>query len=91
MAFLDNSGDILLDCVLTTEGRKRMAEGTFRVVKFAVADDEVDYGLYDKDHASGSAYFDLNILKMPVEIAHTDGAISLKNKISSNANQNLLL
>ena len=31
MAFLDNSGDIILDVVLTDEGRKRLARGNFRV------------------------------------------------------------
>lgn len=36
MAFLDNSGDIILDTVLTNEGRKRLAAGTFKVAKFAL-------------------------------------------------------
>ena len=31
MAFLDNSGDIILDAVLTDVGRKRMAKGNFRI------------------------------------------------------------
>ena len=35
MAFLDNSGDIILDAVLTDAGRKRMAEGRFKITKFA--------------------------------------------------------
>ena len=50
MAFLDNSGDIIMDAVLTDEGRKKMANGTFRITKFAMGDDEIDYGLYQKDH-----------------------------------------
>ena len=29
MAFLDNSGDIILDAVLTDAGRQRMAQGNF--------------------------------------------------------------
>ena len=88
MAFLDNSGDILLDAVLTDEGRKRLAAGTFRPVKFALGDDEINYGLYDKTNASGSAYFDLSILGLPVEIAHTNASISLKTKLFSLASQN---
>ena len=48
MAFLDNSGDIILDAVLTEEGRKKMADGTFRITKFALGDDEIDYSLYSK-------------------------------------------
>jgi len=45
MAFLDNSGDIILDAVLTDTGRFRLAkgDGTFKITKFAFADDEVDY------------------------------------------------
>jgi hypothetical protein len=56
MAFLDNSGDIILDAVLTDEGRKRLAkgDGTFRIVKFALSDDEIDYSTYNTTHASGS-------------------------------------
>jgi hypothetical protein len=47
MGFLDNSGDIILDAVLTDLGRKRLAEGNgrFSISKFALGDDEIDYGL----------------------------------------------
>ena len=48
MAFLDNSGDIILDAVLTDLGRKRMAEGNFKITQFALGDDEVDYHLWDE-------------------------------------------
>ena len=34
MAFLDNSGDIILDAVLTETGRRKMAAGTFKITKF---------------------------------------------------------
>ena len=46
MAFQDNSGTIILDAVLTDIGRKRMAQGNFKVRKFLLGDDEIDYGLY---------------------------------------------
>ena len=49
MAFLDNSGDIVLDAVLTDLGRKRMAEGNFRITQFALGDDEIDYRIYNKN------------------------------------------
>ena len=45
MAFQDNSGGIILDATLTDIGRKYMAQGKFKIVKFALGDDEVDYGL----------------------------------------------
>lgn len=71
MAFLDNSGDIILDAVLTETGRRRMAAGNFKIEKFALGDDEIDYSLYNKNHPSGSAYFDLDILQTPVFEAFT--------------------
>jgi len=46
MSFLDNAGSIILDAILTDIGRKRMAQGKFKVSKFALGDDEVDYKLY---------------------------------------------
>ena len=92
MAFLDNSGDIILDAVLTDEGRRRLAEGkgTFRITKFALGDDEIDYGLYDKNHPSGSAYFDLEILQTPIFEAFTNNGSSMKSKIITINNPNLL-
>ena len=71
MGFLDNSGDIILDAVLTEAGRRRMAQGSFKIVKFALGDDEIDYSLYDKNHPSGSAYYDLEILQTPIFEAFT--------------------
>ena len=43
MAFLDNSGDTIIDVVLTDEGRQRLAkgDGSFNVAKFALGDDEI--------------------------------------------------
>ncbi len=78
MGFLDNSGDIILDAVLTDLGRKRMADGNFRITKFAFGDDEVDYSLYNANHPSGSAYFDLEILQSPVMEAATKAASTIK-------------
>ena len=71
MAFLDNSGDIILDAVLTDLGREKMAAGDFSVKYFALGDDEIDYALYNKNHPSGSAYYDLEILQTPVFEAFT--------------------
>ena len=71
MGFLDNSGDIILDAVLTDLGRKRMADGDFRITKFALGDDEIDYSLYNPNHVSGTAYYDLEILQSPIMEAPT--------------------
>lgn len=92
MAFLDNSGDIILDAVLTDTGRMRLAkgDGSFRIVKFALADDEIDYTTYDKNHPSGSAYYDLQILQSPILEAFTNNASSMKSRLISINRNNLL-
>lgn len=92
MGFLDNSGDIILDAVLTDTGRMRLAkgDGTFRIAKFALGDDEINYESYNKNHASGSAYFDLEILQTPVFEAFTNNTSNLKSKLISVARTNLL-
>ena len=77
MAFLDNSGDIILDAVLTDTGRMRLArgDGSFRIVKFALGDDEINYGRFDPAQATG--YEDLEILQTPVLEAFTNNASSM--------------
>ena len=92
MAFLDNSGDIILDAVLTDTGRYRLAkgDGSFKIAKFALGDDEVDYSLYNSSHPSGSAYYDLDILQTPVLEALTDNASALKSHLLTIAQTDLL-
>jgi len=91
MAFLDNSGDIILDAVLTDTGRKLLArgDGSFRVTKFALGDDEINYELFDATHASGSAYYDLDILQSPILEAFTNNTSSMKSKLLTLSNNNL--
>jgi len=98
MAFLDNSGDIILDAVLTDTGRARLAkgDGSFKIVKFALADDEIDYSQYQNANypgganPSGSAYYDLEILMTPILEAFTNNTSSMKSKIISIPRNNLL-
>jgi len=92
MAFLDNSGDIILDAVLTDTGRLRLAkgDGSFNITKFALGDDEINYELYDKNHPSGSAYFDIEILQSPVLEAFTNNTSTLKSRLLSVSRTNLL-
>tara|TARA_B100000424_G_scaffold270200_1_gene268917 strand:+ start:212 stop:1126 length:915 start_codon:yes stop_codon:yes gene_type:complete len=92
MAFLDNSGDIILDAVLTDTGRMRLAkgDGSFKITKFAFGDDEINYALYDKNHPSGSAYYDIEILQTPVLEAFTNNTSTLKSKLISISRTNLL-
>lgn len=90
MAFLDNSGDIILDAVLTEVGRRKMANGTFRVRMFALGDDEIDYKLYNKSHPSGSAYYDLEILQTPILEAFTETNAGINYGLLSHGNTNLM-
>ena len=90
MSFLDNSGDIILDAVLTDTGRMRLAkgDGSFRIAKFTLGDDEIDYGLFVSN--TGSAYQDLSILQTPVLEAFTNNDSSLKSTLLSISDENLL-
>ena len=92
MAFLDNSGDIILDAVLTDTGRARRAkgDGTFKIAKFAFGDDEINYNNYDKNNPSGSAYYDLQILQTPVLEAFTNNTAMLNSKLISIPRTNLI-
>lgn len=89
MAFQDNSGDIILDVVLTDEGRRRLArgDGSFSIVKFALGDDEINYELFDS--AATTALQDLSILQTPVLEAFTNNMSSMKSKLLSLANNRL--
>ena len=88
MGFLDNSGDIILDAVLTDFGRKRMAEGSFNIAKFSLGDDEINYELYNKDHANGSAYYDLDLLQTPILEAFTNNTSMMNGVTTRNYNYN---
>lgn len=93
MAFLDNSGDIILDAVLTDYGRTKLASGsaggTF-ITSFSFFDDEVNYGLYNYSHPSGTAYYDLEIVQTPILEAFTNNASSAKYPLyASGLNTNL--
>ena len=92
MAFLDNSGDIILDAVLTDTGRFRLAkgDGSFKIVKFALSDEEINYGSYNKNHPSGSAYYDLEVLQTPILEAFTNNTSTMQTKLISIPRTNLL-
>jgi hypothetical protein len=90
MAFLNNAGDIIVDAVLTDVGRQRLAAGSaFEVVKFALGDDEIDYALYNTSNASGSAYYDVDVLQTPIFEPSTYSVASMNSKLFSYFDQNL--
>ena len=52
MAILSSSSDVItVDVVLTDLGRKLIArnDGSFRIVKYAFGDDEIDYTMEEAD------------------------------------------
>tara|TARA_R110000824_G_scaffold46692_7_gene133835 strand:+ start:31498 stop:32553 length:1056 start_codon:yes stop_codon:yes gene_type:complete len=96
MALLDNSGDIILDAVLTDIGRKRLAEATksggtlAKITSFALGDDEINYSLYNLNHPSGSNYSDLEILQTPIMEAFTQANANINYGLLSFNNNQLL-
>ena len=67
MGYLDNTS-ITVDAILTKRGRELLArgDGSFRITQFALADDEVDYTLFNENHPNGSQYFGEAIENMPL-------------------------
>ena len=67
MGYLNNQV-VTVDAILTTKGRELLAknDGTFIITQFALADDEIDYTLYNPNHPSGSAYYGQAIDNMPL-------------------------
>ena len=83
MSFLDNSGDIILDAVLTDAGRERLAkgDGSFKITKFALGDDEINYATYNRNDPRGTPFYDLEILQTPVLEAFTNNTSTMKSKL----------
>ena len=82
MGYLDNSS-ITVDAVLTKRGRELLArnDGSFKITQFALADDEIDYSLFNEDHPNGSQYAGEAIENMPVLEAFPDGNNIMVHKL----------
>ena len=67
MGFLNNT-TVTVDAILTKKGRELLAQGTeaFNITKFALADDEIDYNLFDVSHPNGSDFYGKVIENMPL-------------------------
>ncbi len=57
MGYLDNT-QVIVDAVLTKRGRELLArnDGSFRITQFALADDEINYSLWNEEHPNGSQF-----------------------------------
>ena len=84
MGFLNNT-TVTVDAILTKKGRELLAQGTeaFNITKFALADDEVDYNLFDVTHPNGSDSYGKVIENMPLLEPVPDETQALKYKLIS--------
>lgn len=82
MGYLNNSS-VTVDAILTKKGRELLAKGrsAFNVTQFAVADDEIDYGLYDPAHPLGTEYYGSAIENLPIVEASPDETQNLRYKL----------
>ncbi len=67
MGYLDNTS-VIVDAILTKKGRELLSrqDGSFNITQFALADDEIDYTLYNESHPNGSAYYGEAIEALPL-------------------------
>ena len=81
MAYID-SQTITVDAVLTKKGRELLAkDGNLNITAFALADDEIDYTLYQPNHPNGSAFYDIALRNTPVFEPLTDETQVMKYKL----------
>ena len=84
MGYLNNSV-VTVDAILTKKGRELLArgDGSFKLTQFALADDEIDYTLYNPNHPSGSAYYGEALENMPLLEAFPDETQIMKYKLTT--------
>lgn len=81
MGYLDNT-TVTVDAILTNKGRQLLAAGgQLNIVKFALADDEVDYDLWNPAHTLGTNYYGAVIENMPVLEALPDETQMMRYKL----------
>ena len=82
MGYLNNTV-VTVDAILTDTGRQLLAQqnGQFQITQFALADDEIDYTLYNPTHPSGSAYYGQAIQNMPLLEAFPQETQMMKYKL----------
>ena len=84
MGYLNNQV-VTVDAILTKKGRELLAknDGSFRITQFALADDEIDYTLYNPNNSQGSAYYGEAIDNMPLLEAFSDENQMMKYKLAT--------
>ena len=79
MAFLDSSTSVI-DAILTKRGRALLAknDGSFKITKFALGDDEINYQLWDITDTENP---DKNVLQLPVLEPPSNEDIALRYRL----------
>ena len=80
MGYLDKT-TVTVDAILTKRGRQLMAEGGFNITQFALADDEIDYTLFNENHPNGSQFSGEAIENMALVEAVPDGNNIMLHKL----------
>ena len=82
MGYLNNN-TITVDAILTKKGRELLARGKdeFKITQFALADDEIDYDLWNPAHPLGSNYYGIIIENMPLVEAFSDESNIMRYKL----------
>lgn len=81
MSYLD-SQTVTIDAILTQRGRELLAQnGNLNITSFALADDEIDYTLYDPTHPGGSVCYDIALRNTPIFEPLSDETQMLKYKL----------
>lgn len=80
---ISNQDEIVIDSIITKKGRELLLNGidNFKITKFAVSDDEINYDLWDASVDDESA--GLAIEATPIREANIDGNSALKHKLLS--------
>ena len=82
MGYLNNTV-VTVDAILTDVGRQLLAQqnNQFQITQFALADDEINYTLYNPNHPSGSDYYGQAIENMPLLEAFPEATQTMKYKL----------
>ena len=82
MSYL-SSTSVVVDAILTKKGRELLARnnGSFQITQFSLADDEIDYTLYNPNHPSWSAFYGEAIEAMPILQAYPNDTEIMRYKL----------
>ena len=82
MSYLNNTV-ITVDAILTDKGRELLArnDGSFQITQFALADDEVDYSLYNTSSSFGTPFYGQAIQNIPLLQSFTNANVAMKYKL----------